>query len=316
MAPPVLTWNVDRATMGGNTMHRTPRHMSRSTGLAMIWASYLWTIVVALSIGWLLPIESPLIKAGVVDLIATIMIFAISLIFDNSSFYDPYWSVAPIVMTGYWVVQGWGGNGSGWRSGFVLFLVMVWGIRLTANFLRHWRGMGHEDWRYAAYREKGRSIYWVVSFFGFHMAPTLIVFGACVPVYFASTDGGAMGVIDVLAIGITLTAILIEAAADSQMRAFAATGRDCGTTFRSGLWATSRHPNYFGEILFWWGLYLLALGADAGYWWTIFGPVGVTILFLVVSLPLIEARMRQRRGDYDRVCAEVSRLVPWFPKGR
>lgn len=292
------------------------RSFSRSTGLAIVWASYLWTLVAAVTIGSLLPIESPLIKAGVVDLIATVMIFVISVIFDNSSVYDPYWSAAPVVITGYWVWRASGGSDVEPRAGIVFSLVAIWGIRLTWNFLAHWRGLDHEDWRYAAYRKNGRSSYWTTSLFGFHLVPTCIVFAGCVPVYFACSGGREMGVVDNLAIGVTATAILIEAVADAQMRAFCATGESDGTTFRSGLWAVSRHPNYFGEILFWWGLYLFSLGAGPQHWWTVFGPVAVTVLFLAVSLPLIETRMRHRRGDYERVQNEISGLVPWFPKKR
>jgi len=297
-------------------MITSPRRPARSTSLAVIWASYLWTIVVAVSIGWLLPIESPLIKAAVVDLIATVMIFAISAIFDNSSVYDPYWSVAPVVIVGYWTWVSSGGPVVDWRAVTVFLLVAIWGTRLTWNFLGHWRGLDHEDWRYAAYRTKGKVRYWTVSFFGFHLTPTVIVFAACVPVYYACSGGGAVGGIDALAVAVTTAAILIEAVADAQMRAATTAGNDTRSTFRGGLWAISRHPNYFGEILFWWGLFLFAVGADPANWWTVFGPVGVTILFLGVSLPLIEARMHQRRGDYDRVRAEISMLVPWFPKRR
>jgi steroid 5-alpha reductase family enzyme len=81
------------------------------------------------------------------------------------------------------------------------------------------------------------------------------------------------------------------------------------------LWSVSRHPNYLGEIGFWWGLYLFALAADPSRWWTVFGPVAVTALFLAVSLPMIEARMRQRRSDYGAVCDEVAMLIPsFFPR--
>ncbi len=112
-----------------------------------MWTAYLWAFVVALSIGLLIPVESPLVKAGIVDLVATVMVFAVSVIFENSSIYDPYWSVAPIVMTGYWVARAPGEPGANLRGLIVLTLVTVWGIRLTSNFLRYWKGMRHEDWR-------------------------------------------------------------------------------------------------------------------------------------------------------------------------
>jgi steroid 5-alpha reductase family enzyme len=287
--------------------------MSRRTSLAVIWAAYLWTIAVSWAIGSFLPVDSPLAKAAIIDVIATVMVFAFSVIFNNSSFYDPFWSVAPIFLAGYWTMNGWDGSGAHWRALFVMLLVTLWGVRLTVNFLTRWRGMRHEDWRYEDFRERAGSAYWVVSFFGFHLVPTIIVFAACVPVYYACTGGQAFGLIDVVATVVTLIAILIETVADAQMRSAVANGDMSDTTFRGGLWNYSRHPNYFGEVVFWWGLYLFALGVDTGLWWTIFGPLGVTVLFLVVSLPLIEDRMRRRRPDYEHVRLEVSALIPWPP---
>ncbi len=293
-------------------MKRRVIPLSRTTSLAVMWGAYLWAIAFAFAIGSLLPVDSPLVKAGIVDLIAMVMVFAISVIFDNSSIYDPYWSVAPIVMTGYWVLQAQGGLDANRRGLIVLLLVAVWGIRLTVNFLTHWKGMEQEDWRYVDFRAKAAGFYWVVSFFGFHLFPTVIVFAGCVPIYFACTTRSPIGVIDVVAIAVTLAAIVIESVADAQMRAAAATGDYNETTFRSGLWAYSRHPNYFGEVMFWWGIYLFGLAADPGCWWTIFGPLGVTVLFTLVSLPLIERRMMKGRSDYVEVRAEVPMLVPRF----
>jgi len=288
--------------------------MSRRTSLAVIWAAYLWTTAVSWAIGSFLPVDSPLAKAAVIDVAATVMVFAFSVIFNNSSFYDPFWSIAPIFLAGYWTMVGWSASDSNVRAVVVMMLVVLWGVRLTMNFLTRWRGMRDEDWRYEGFREKAGSAYWVVSFFGFHLVPTIIVFAACVPVYFACTSGRSFGVLDVIATVLTLIAIVIETVADAQMRSAVAHGEMSDTTFRGGLWRYSRHPNYFGEMLFWWGLYLFALGVDAGLWWTIFGPVGVTALFLFVSLPLLEDRMRQRRPDYEQTCAEISSIIPWPPK--
>ena len=290
--------------------------MSRRTSLAVIWAAYLWTIAVAWAVGSFLPIESPLAMGLAIDLIATLMIFVFSVIFDNSSVYDPFWSVAPIFLAGYWTWCGWDQSGGDLRAVTVVVLVALWGIRLTANFLTHWQGMHHEDWRYEEFRRRTGSAYWVVSFFGFHLVPTLIVFAACVPVYVACTSSRPFGILDVVAAAVTLLAITIEAVADRQMRAAVAGGNLGDRTFRGGLWSASRHPNYLGEIGFWWGLYLFALAADPGQWWTIIGPAAVTTLFLTVSLPMIETRMRNRRSDYETVSREVAMLIPRFPKRR
>jgi steroid 5-alpha reductase family enzyme len=81
-----------------------------------------------------------------------------------------------------------------------------------------------------------------------------------------------------------------------------------------GLWAYSRHPNYLGEVIFWWGLFLFALATDSDYWWTIIRPVAITTLFVFISIPLVEKRNRERRPGYEEYTKNIPVLFPWFPK--
>ena len=104
-------------------------------------------------------------------------------------------------------------------------------------------------------------------------------------------------------------AILIEALADEQMRAFARTKKS-GDIMQSGLWAYSRHPNYFGEISFWWGLFLFGLAADASWWWTGVGAVAMTLLFHFASVPMLDARSVERRPGYEDHMRRVNAIVP------
>jgi steroid 5-alpha reductase family enzyme len=290
--------------------------MSRRTSLAVLWVAYLWTAVVGWVVGVLLPVESPLVLAAVIDLFATLMIFVFSVIFDNSSVYDPFWSVAPMGLAFYWLVSGWSPEELNWRALAAVTLVILWGTRLTWNFLSGWGGMRHEDWRYVEFRERTGRAYWLMSLLGFHLVPTAIVLIACLPVYVACSRPGPVGAMDVAAVLVTVIGITIEAVADAQLRAAVKSGGLGDQTFRGGLWRFSRHPNYFGEIVFWWGIFLFALGAGLEFWWTGVGAVCVTLLFLLVSLPLIETRMATRRDDYERVVAETSRLIPFPPRNR
>ncbi len=255
---------------------------------------------------------SPLLRALAADLAATLVVFIASMFFNNSSMYDPYWSVAPPVLVLFWMVDAQAGMSV--RTILMPALVLAWAARLTANFLRHWKGMHHEDWRYADFRERGMAAYRFVSFTGFHFLPTLIVFAGCVPVYYAIGRTAPVGWLDGVAALVTALAIVIEAVADAQMRSSVRAGGTGKTTFTGGLWAYSRHPNYVGEVLFWWGLWLFAVAADASLWWTVFGPAGVTLLFVFISIPLMEAHMKKRRSDWDTVCARVPAFLPWFQK--
>lgn len=268
-----------------------------------------WAVVVAL------PGAHPLLVAFCADVAATIAVFGFSLAFDNSSFYDPYWSVAPLPIAAYFALHTGAAAASGVRTVLILVLVAAWGVRLTYNFLRGWQGLSHEDWRYVDMRQKAGRAYWLVSFLGIHFFPTLMVFAGCLPLYAALMHGTrALNAWDVLAFTVTAAAIAIEALADEQLRRFRLrTDRTPDEIMESGLWAWSRHPNYFGEMLFWWGLFLFALAAAPGYAWTGLGAAAITTMFNVVSLRLLETRMLERRPHY---AARVRSVPAFFPYRR
>lgn len=272
--------------------------------------AYLAALAAAtLAIVWL-PIASPWWRGVLADVIATFVVFAFSRAFDNASFYDPYWSVAPIALGIYWASF----DGNPVRHACVLALVMAWGVRLTYNWLRHWRGLDHEDWRYVDLREKTGRAYWLVALVGLHLFPTVQVLLGCMALYIALVRPAPLSWLDALAALITASAILIEATADKQLHRFTQENRDPQRILDTGLWAWSRHPNYLGEVLFWWGLFLFALATDRSAWWTIAGPLAITGMFVFVSIPLIEKRMLQKRPHYAEHQARVPSLLPWFPR--
>jgi steroid 5-alpha reductase family enzyme len=80
------------------------------------------------------------------------------------------------------------------------------------------------------------------------------------------------------------------------------------------LWKFSRHPNYFGEILFWWGVYVFSLATSLEFWWFIIGPLSITVLFIAVSIPLMEKKNMMTKPSFATYKKEVSKLIPWFKK--
>jgi steroid 5-alpha reductase family enzyme len=244
------------------------------------------------------------------DVVATVVVFAGSMLLDNSSVYDPYWSVAPPLVAGGWVLAQPGG--SGLRQAIVLALLTLWAVRLTANWATGWRGLEHEDWRYRQIRDqtRGRLPWWLVTFTGIHLMPTLVVFLALLPAWPALHGYRGIGFIDLLAIAVMLGSILLEALADRQLRGFVALPGNAGKSVDIGLWRWSRHPNYLGEIGVWWGLWLFGLAADPSWWWTVAGPLAMVALFAGVSIPLMEKRNLARRPDYVSYQRAVPMLVP------
>ncbi|HKU42204.1 MAG TPA: DUF1295 domain-containing protein [Polyangiales bacterium] len=284
--------------------------MRRAFGYCVL--CYFSAFGIALAVGAALRGEHPLWVALAADLAATLVVFGFSVGFDNSSLYDPYWSVAPLPLGVYFALQA-EPAASDVRTVLVLGLVALWGARLTYNFLRGWQGLAHEDWRYVDLRRSTGRAYWLVSLLGIHVFPTLIVFAGCLPLYAALARGSRpLGVLDAIAAAVTLLAIAIETAADEQLRRFRLRkDRRPEEILDSGLWARSRHPNYLGEMSFWWGLWLFALAASADSSWTVLGPLAVTSLFCVVSVRLLDKRMLQRRPRYAERMRNVPAFVPY-----
>ena len=277
----------------------------------VLWqaAAYAVALGAAVGVGVALGDAHPLLVALLADAAGTVAIFAFSYALNNSSIYDPYWSVGPIALGAYWLATGPGDEVRAWLA---YGLVCAWGLRLTFNFLRGWGGLRQEDWRYVDLRAKHGRRYWLVSFAGVHFFPTLIVFAGCLPLWAVLARAGRpFNWLDGLATVVTAGAIVTEAVADRQLHRFRQTGSAPGTILQTGLWAYSRHPNYLGEIGFWWGLYLFALAAHWAYWWTGVGALSITLLFVFISVPMIDRRHLARRPEYAAHMANLPAIWPW-----
>jgi steroid 5-alpha reductase family enzyme len=310
-----LNGTVNRLYNGFPVVEQIARSRSLAGAFALCGIAYVLALGVAIAVGSAFAGLHPMLVVLVSDVAATLAVYAFSRSFRNASFYDPYWSLAPIAIAVYYMLGATGAGADGIRRTAVLVLVAVWGSRLAYNWARQWRGMPHEDWRYVNLRSSSRKWFWLVDLIGIEMMPTLIVFAGCMSLYPALRAGqNAVGVLDALAFIVTGGAIAVEAIADEQLRRFAARHRGSREIMSTGLWAHSRHPNYFGEVTFWWGLYLFALASDPGYWWTVAGPLAITILFVSVSIPLMDRRSIARRPGYVDHMERVSALVPWYVK--
>ena len=174
--------------------------------------------------------------------------------------------------------------------------------------------MRHEDWRYRYFRQRYKSLYWPVSFFGIHLFPTLIVFLGCLSLYpvmtIRSDSLRPFGLLDILAAAVTLSAIVLEAAADRQLHNYKRSSPKSGQILSEGLWARCRHPNYLGEVTFWWGVYLFGLAASPSHWWFILGPAAMTALFVGVSVPWMDRHLLARKSGYAEHMERVPALLP------
>lgn len=256
----------------------------------------------------------PILVVLVLDVLATIIIFLFSVAFNNSSMYDPYWSLVPPLILYYWIFHDQTWTALTLLQALVLILVIVWSLRLTVNWVLRWKGLRDEDWRYLAFRFKYQQNYWVASFFGIHLFPTLVVFLGCLAVYPALVFHEVeMGLMEWFAVAITLAGVVIETISDLQLSRYV-NDKDKCDFLSSGFWKYSRHPNYFGEVLFWIGLFLFSTGMDRLYWWIVPGPVIIILMFYVVSIPMIDKRMLRRKTGYRDYMKRTPAMIPWKPK--
>ena len=282
---------------------------SRATGFTLVGLTY----VIAALAAWYAASTVPFGYVGMLggcSLLMTLICFAASFIARNSSYFDPYWMAAPPLACAQLAMTPEPGT-SAIRTWIVSILVCVWAARLTLNWVRTWGGPGHEDWRYVEIQKQTGKLYWLASLVAIHLFPAFLVWlGMLALVPAIATGTHELGVLDVVATIVTAGAIAIETIADEQMRRSKRDAHAPGFIMEQGLWAYSRHPNYFGEISFWVGLFLFGLAADPSAWWCIVGPIAMIALFVLGTIPMMEKRSLERRPAYADVQKRVSMLVP------
>ncbi len=232
-------------------------------------------------------------------------IWLLSLYRHNASLIDMAWSLLFLLALGIWFDPS-RADVSQW---LVLILILCWGLRLHLYLL--WRNWGQpEDRRYAAIRQRNSPGFWWKSYFIVFLLQAFLAWIASWSIFGAVQSQG-VSLLVILGILLSLAGLLFEAVGDWQLAAFKARPENQGAVMCRGLWRYSRHPNYFGECCFWWGIYLVAL--DAGAWWTLISPLLMTVLLLRVSgVSLLESDMADRRPEYDR----YRRITPAFFPGR
>ena len=285
----------------------------RRAGIILSLLIYVLAGVVAVAVGKQLTHLHPLIMIFYADVAATVVVFIFSMILNNSSVYDPYWSVKPPFIAAVYLFMA--GPEAGIRLWLAFILLFLYGLRLTHNFYRGWTGFNHEDWRYVNFRRQFPGFYWTVSFVGIHFFPTLMVYLGCLPLYAIYVNGGTpLNILDYAGMLIILTSVMVAWTADNQLLDFRKRAMSNKEILSSGLWSVSRHPNYLGEVSTWWGLFLIGLGAGTGFWWTGAGALAITLMFLFISIPMIEKRHLESKPDYSVYRKRVPVLVPYLKR--
>lgn len=276
--------------------------------LLIVSLGYVSAIGAAWAVAATVGHDHPVWALGLGYLTSALVIYIWSAACDNGSMFDAWWSVLP-PFAAVWLASGQAAGVPGLRVTLVMIVVWIWAVRLTANWARDWPGLHHEDWRYLELYTKGPKA--LIRLVAVHLFPCFVVFLGSLPLVAALVWGTrSVGVLDWLAFVIGVAAAVIELVADEQMRRFART-KSPGDVMDRGMWRYSRHPNYFGEILFWCSLWLFAVAADPAWWWTVVGPLAMITMFLAASIPMLDDRSRARRPSFDAYVQRTSALVPW-----
>ena len=255
-----------------------------------------------------------LLAAAVVVLAAVLLLWLVSLARHDASVVDPFWGpgFVLVALTAYAV-----GEGHEPRRLLIVGMTALWGLRLGAHLLRRNLREG-EDRRYRAMRA-----YWGASFAWVSLLTVFLLQGTLMwliswPIQAAVTAAQPQrfGVLDAIGLLVWSVGFLFEAVGDHQLRRFKADPANSGRVLDRGVWAYTRHPNYFGDALVWWGIFLVAAGTPGG-WLTVFAPLMMTFFLLRVSgVTMLERDIAERRPAYRDYVERTSAFIPWPPKER
>ena len=279
------------------------KKLTKNNSLLIVFACYLIAIVCSSVFIYLFKGNNLIWTLLYADIIATVVIYIASYIFKNSSIYDPYWSVIPPFLLLFWILNLDFINI--FNASLLIFSVLFWAIRLTYNWLRGWQGLSHEDWRYIDLKNKTGKYYQLVNFSGIHLFPTIIVFVCCLPFKIILLSNTNINIF--IGFIICLIGVLYEIISDQQLHHFKQNNKK--SIIKTGLWKYSRHPNYYGEILFWWGLFIYACNS-INHLTLIIWPILMTSMFLFISIPWIENKILLTRPGYRDYQKEVNILLP------
>ena len=280
----------------------------------MLWLLlvYAFSILVGGFLFFVFGNQSLIIRLLIADVSATLVIWLFSLILHNASVYDPYWSVIPPNMV----------------TGVIIYLnipielpivllylgILVWATRLTFNWARNWTGFHDQDWRYTMIYQKSPKLYFLSNLFGIQLFPTLIVFTQMIVATLFIVSRPTISIFTWIGFMIMILSAMIQFIADQQMKDFKEKTAGQKLCIEEGLWKYSRHPNNFGEVMVWWGLYIMYFGTVMKIDLLFISPIIMNALFLFISIPMMEKKILRTRPEYKGYQDRVSMLVPFFRK--
>jgi steroid 5-alpha reductase family enzyme len=229
----------------------------------------------------------------------------VSLARDDVSIVDSVWSILFLISAASYA---WTSAIAGPRATLIIVLVAIWALRLSIHI--GWRNHGKpEDYRYQQIRANNQPNFRFKSLYLVFGLQSLLAWVIATPLAVAISGTTPLGVLDFVGVGLWIVGLFFEAVGDWQLARFRSDAANRGKVLNTGLWAYTRHPNYFGDCMVWWGFYLVAL--SAGGWWTAFAPLLMSVLLLKVSgVALLEKDISARRPEYADYIRRTNAFFP------
>ena len=257
-----------------------------------------------------MPFASLFLWTGAIILVCMILLWLLSLVIKNASIVDIFWGIGFVIIA--WFAFSFA-QGYLPRKVLVYMLTTLWGVRLALHIGIRNRGKP-EDFRYAKWREENGTRWWWFSFLQVFLLQGILMWIISTPLIAAQTSGfpAILTPLDFIGASLWTLGMLFESIGDLQLMRFKSNPSNKGKLLTTGLWKFTRHPNYFGEAVLWWGYYIIALAA--GFWWTIFSPVIMTWLLLRISgVAMLERTMKLKPG-YEEYMRSTNAFFPWFKR--
>ena len=239
------------------------------------------------------------------------LLWVVGVIVKNVSIVDLFWGFGFVMISGFYFLKT---DGFELRKIIILILVAVWGLRLS--FYLAWRNIGEgEDYRYKEFRKKYGSRYWWVSFFQTFLLQGFLMWLISAPLLGAQYYGrdNSIGVMDCIGFFFWITGFIFETAGDLQLARFKSDPANKNKVMDKGLWHYTRHPNYFGDTMVWWGFGFLCFAT--GSYLPVLGSFLMTVLIIKVSgVSLLEKSLKVRKPQYKDYIEKTSSFIPWIPK--
>jgi steroid 5-alpha reductase family enzyme len=238
------------------------------------------------------------------------LLWLLSLVLKDASIVDIFWGLGFVVVA--WICYF---NASGFepRKTLLTTLVTIWGLRLSMYLF--WRNHSKgEDYRYQSLRKRIGKYFPLISFFVVFVFQGLLIWVISLPIQAASASPlpDTFTLFDIVGTLFWMIGIIFEAVGDWQLAQFKSDPNNKGKVMDRGLWKYTRHPNYFGDALLWWGIFLIALPNG---WWTIVSPLVMTTLLMKVSgVALLEKTLAKTKPQYTEYVRRTNAFLPWFPK--